>query len=380
MSNSSETRIWLSPPHMSGREQEYIQEAFAQNWIAPLGPNVTQFEKELSAFTHTRAAAALSSGTAAIHLALIALGVQRGDIVLCQSFTFAASAFPVQYVGAEPVFIDSEPLTWNMDPHLLELALQEYQQQGRKVAAILLVHLYGMPAQMDALFSIAANYRVPVIEDAAEALGSTYQVQPCGSFGKVGILSFNGNKIITTSGGGALISQDIDLVEQVRFLSTQAKEPYPWYEHRAIGFNYRMSNIVAGIGRGQMTVLEERVHQRRRIHDIYAEELSDIPGLSFLMEPEGSYSNRWLTTLLIDEALTGRKPEQIRMRLEEHNIESRPLWKPLHSQPVFAAARAFTNGISERLFQQGLCLPSGSALTDEQLRRICQLIKTLLNE
>ncbi len=373
---STNQRIWLSPPHMGGQELEFVKEAFESNWIAPLGPNVDGFEQQLQEVTHTRAAAALSSGTAALHLALRVLGVQPGDVVLCQSMTFAASAFPVVYEQAEPVFIDSEAGTWNMDPALLEQALQQYQQQGRRVAAIIVVHLYGMPAQMDQLLQLAAAYHVPVIEDAAEALGSTYQQQPCGSLGTLGILSFNGNKIITTSGGGALVGNHKELVDKARFLSTQAKDPFPHYEHSQIGFNYRMSNITAGIGRGQLLVLPERVAQRRAVCAFYQQELSGLPGLQFLEEPAGSFSNRWLTTALIDPQQSGGVTrETIRLKLEADNIEARPLWKPMHLQPVFRGAVSFLNGVSEQLFEQGLCLPSGSSLTTDELHRICSLIK-----
>ena len=373
---STNQRIWLSPPHMGGQELEFVKEAFESNWIAPLGPNVDGFEQQLQEVTHTRAAAALSSGTAALHLALRVLGVQPGDVVLCQSMTFAASAFPVVYEQAEPVFIDSEASTWNMDPALLEQALQQYQQQGRRVAAIIIVHLYGMPAQMDQLLQLAAAYHVPVIEDAAEALGSTYQQQPCGSLGTLGILSFNGNKIITTSGGGALVGNHKELVDKARFLSTQAKDPFPHYEHSQIGFNYRMSNITAGIGRGQLLVLPERVAQRRAVCAFYQQELSGLPGLQFLEEPAGSFSNRWLTTVLIDPQQSGGVTrETIRLKLEADNIEARPLWKPMHLQPVFRGAVSFLNGVSEQLFEQGLCLPSGSSLTTDELHRICSLIK-----
>jgi len=378
---SHKTRIWLSPPHMGGKELDFIKEAFDSNWIAPLGPNVNGFEQELQQATNTRAAAALSSGTAALHLALRVLGVQPGDVVLCQSMTFAASAFPVVYEQAEPVFIDSEPDTWNMDPQLLQQALEQYQKQGRRVAAIIVVHLYGMPAKMDEINALATAFGVPVIEDAAEALGSRYKEQPCGSLGRLGILSFNGNKIITTSGGGALVGNDIELVDQARFLSTQAKDPFPHYEHSQIGFNYRMSNITAGIGRGQLLVLPERVAQRRAVYEFYRKELGSLAGLHFIPEPEGCYSNRWLTTVLIDpQQAGGVTRETVRLKLEAENIESRPLWKPMHLQPVFREAVAFTNGVSEQLFEQGLCLPSGSSLTTDELHRICSLVKQCWNE
>ena len=362
---------------MGGREQDFVNEAFATNWVAPLGPNVDTFEKMLSEATNTKAAAALTSGTAALHLALRVLGIKQGDVVLCQSMTFAASAFPIVYEKAEPVFIDSEPDTWNMDPVLLEEALNDQKTQGKRVAAIVVVHLYGMPAKMNEILEIANKYEVPVIEDAAEALGSRYFDRPCGSLGQMAILSFNGNKIITTSGGGALVGNDQSKINEVRFLSTQAKDPFPHYEHSVIGFNYRMSNIVAGIGRGQMLVLPERVLRRRAIHEVYMNELAELPGLSFLTEPEGYYSNRWLTTITIDPARSnGVTREQVRLTLDSENIESRPLWKPMHLQPVFQEARAYVNGVSDDLFEKGLCLPSGTAMTNEELLRVCSLIKS----
>lgn len=366
---------------MGGKEQEFVKEAFETNWIAPLGPNVNGFEEQLKQYTGVEAAAALNSGTGALHLALITLGIQQGDIVLCQSLTFAASAFPIIYEKAIPVFIDSEPDTWNMDPVLLREALESYKSKGKKIAAIVVVHLYGMPAKMDEIMQLASQFEVPVIEDAAEALGSTYKGRACGGIGTMGILSFNGNKIITTSGGGALLSNHVQLVEHARFLSTQAKDPFPHYEHSQIGYNYRMSNITAGIGRGQMLVLDERVEKRRAIHERYIQELSNLPGVTFLPEPTGAFSNRWLTTILIDPAVSrGVTGEMIRLRLDEENIESRPLWKPMHLQPVFKGAASFVNGISELLFAQGLCLPSGSSLTEEEQQHICSLIKLCWNE
>jgi len=374
-------RIWLSPPHMGGKEQEFVKEAFETNWIAPLGPNVNGFEEQLKQYTGVEAAAALNSGTGALHLALITLGIQQGDIVFCQSLTFAASAFPIIYEKAIPVFIDSEPDTWNMDPVLLREALELYKSKGKKIAAIVVVHLYGMPAKMDEIMQLASEFEVPVIEDAAEALGSAYKGRACGGIGTMGILSFNGNKIITTSGGGALLSNHTQMVEHARFLSTQAKDPFPHYEHSQIGYNYRMSNITAGIGRGQMLVLDERVEKRRAIHERYIQELSSLPGVTFLPEPTGSFSNRWLTTILIDPVVSGGVTgEMIRLRLDEENIESRPLWKPMHLQPVFKGAASFVNGISESLFAQGLCLPSGSSLTEEEQQHICSLIKLCWNE
>ena len=372
-------KIWLSPPHIGGKEQLYINEAFKDNWIAPFGPNLTEFEQQLSGYLNVKTAGAFSSGTAALHLAMEVLSVKRGDIVLCQDLTFAASAFPVVYAGAEPVFIDSEMQTWNIDPALLEKAIADLAQRGKKPAAIIVVHLYGMPAMMQEILAIAGKYEIPVIEDAAEALGSVYFNKSCGSMGRLGILSFNGNKIITTGGGGALISNDESLIQRASYLSNQAKENTPYYLHRSIGFNYRMSNIAAGIGRGQMEVIGERVAKRRQIFDFYHDTLSDIRGVEFLEEPSGHYSNRWLTTILINPDETGGiTNENIRQLLEKRNIESRLLWKPMHQQPVFKDCTAYLNGCSELLFSRGLCLPSGSSLTRSQLHRIVGLIRGIL--
>jgi dTDP-4-amino-4,6-dideoxygalactose transaminase len=371
-------KIWLSPPHMGETEFEYVTEAFHTNWIAPLGPNVDGFEADLSSFTGAGHVAALSSGTAALHLALILLGVAHGDEVICQSMTFSASANPIVYQGATPVFVDSEPDTWNMDPLLMEMAIKERLSKGKKVKAIIPVHLYGMPAKMDEIMQIAAEYGIPVIEDAAEALGSVYKGKACGTLGRLGVLSFNGNKIITTSGGGALLGDDEEIIRQARFLATQARDPAPHYEHSHIGFNYRMSNVCAGIGRGQMQVLNCRISQRRANYLRYAKQLSALPGLQFTIEPEDCFSNRWLTTILVDPALSGGiTREDIRLELERANVESRPLWKPMHLQPVFSTAPAYVNSVAEDLFSKGLCLPSGSSLMPEQLDRIAELIKAL---
>jgi dTDP-4-amino-4,6-dideoxygalactose transaminase len=316
-------RIWLSAPHMSGYEQQFVAEAFESNWIAPLGPNVDAFEQQLADYIQVKAVTALNSGTAALHLALIEAGVKKDDVVLCQSLTFAASAFPITYLGAEPVFIDSELTTWNMDPVLLENALQELTIQGRRVAAIVVVHLYGMPAQMDSLLSIATKYNVPVVEDAAEALGASYKGRRCGSLGDLSVLSFNGNKIITTSGGGALLSNNKALADHAKFLSTQAKDPLPYYQHSETGFNYRMSNVTAGIGRGQMLVIDDRVRARRAHFALYEEVLKELPGIQFQPEAEGSFSNRWLTTFTIDPVVAAHVPvEKIRLHLESLNIET----------------------------------------------------------
>lgn len=361
---------------MGNQELAYVKEAFDTNWIAPLGPNVDGFEKDLSVYTKASHVAALSSGTAALHLALILLGVQYGDEVICQSFTFSASANPIVYQGAIPVFIDSESDTWNMDPELLETAIKQGIGRGKKPKAIILVHLYGMPAKINEILDIAQEYDIPVIEDAAEALGATYNGQFCGIFGTLGILSFNGNKIITTSGGGALIGNDAVLIQKARFLATQARDQAPHYEHSHIGYNYRMSNVCAGIGRGQMLVLNERVAQRRANFDFYVNALKDLPGIEFLQEREGYFSNRWLTTIVVNEQLSGGvTAKDIYDNLALYNIESRPLWKPMHLQPVFSSAPAFVNGVSEDLFKRGLCLPSGSNLTSNELELVTGKIK-----
>jgi dTDP-4-amino-4,6-dideoxygalactose transaminase len=361
---------------MGGTEQEYVREAFDSNWIAPLGPNVNGFEKAIETFVGGGIhAACLSSGTAALHLALELLGVGPDDEVLCQSFTFSASANPIAYLGATPVFVDSEPETWNISPVLLEEAIQTRLKMGKKPKAIIAVHLYGMPYQHSAIREIAENYRIPVVEDSAEALGSTYKGQSCGTLGDIGILSFNGNKIITTSGGGALLTRQAEWKEKAVFLSTQARDAAPHYQHSHIGYNYRMSNVLAGIGRGQMEVLPQRVAARRRNFEVYQSELSGVPGLEFLPEPAGAFSNRWLTTVLTPSYETR---EHIRLALEEENIESRPLWKPMHLQPVFSATPAYVNGVSEDLFSRGLCLPSGSNLTETDLERVMGIIKKTL--
>ena len=381
MSNSP--KIWLSSPHMGQNELKYVQQAFETNWIAPLGPHVDGFEKDLQDFTGTKHAAALSSGTAAIHLALVILGVQPGDLVICQSMTFSASANPIAYLGAKPVFVDSEKDTWNICPEVLEEAIKACESgkvsgKKQKPAAIIPVHLYGMPAKMDEIMALAKKYEIPVIEDAAEALGSTYKGKSCGSIGGLGILSFNGNKIITTSGGGALLSDTEWMIKKARFLATQARDEAPHYQHSHIGYNYRMSNVLAGIGRGQMEVLPERVKQRRKNFDFYKKALGGIEGISFLEEPEGFFSNRWLTCILVDPLKTGGiSREDIREFLMQDNIESRPLWKPMHMQPVFAKAPYFGAKVAEELFENGLCLPSGSNLKEEDLERVVEGVKRL---
>lgn len=374
------SKVWLSSPHLGENEIKYVNEAFSTNWIAPLGPNVDAFENQISSFLNVKEAVSLSSGTAALHLALVACGVKQDDIVLCQSFTFAASAFPIQYLGAQPVFIDSEKETWNMDPLLLEESITDYIKIGKKPAAVIVVHLYGMPAKMNEIVAICAKYNIPIIEDAAEALGSVYDDKKCGSIGKIGILSFNGNKIITTSGGGALVSNYSEIINKVRHISAQAKESAPYYLHKEIGYNYRMSNVCAGIGRGQMEVLNDRVHKRREIFEVYQKELKDINGLHFLDEPKGSFSNRWLTTVVFDPTVFKKETnEKIRKGLESVNIETRPLWKPLHQQPVFKTCKAYLNGVSDYLFENGLCLPSGSNMNDDVISLIIKEIRIQLS-
>jgi dTDP-4-amino-4,6-dideoxygalactose transaminase len=392
MTSNLKHRIYLSPPHMGCKEMNYVNEAFKTNWIAPLGPNVNSFEKELATYISANYAAALSSGTAAIHLALLLLDVQPGDYVICQSFTFSATANPIRYLGAVPVFVDSESDTWNMCPQLLEQAIQacmvgkfefcgskNMNLKPAKPKAIIPVDLYGMPAKLDKILNLAEKYDIPVIEDAAEALGSELYGKKCGTFGLFGVLSFNGNKIITTSGGGALISDNEELIERARFLATQARDPAPHYQHSQIGYNYRMSNVLAGIGRGQLMVINDRVLQRRSNYNFYFELFKDKNGISLLQEPDGFYSNRWLTVILVNPEETGGVTREIiRLTLENDNIESRPLWKPMHLQPIFSDTIFFTNGISEMLFKVGLCLPSGSNMTEEDKKRIADTINNLL--
>jgi len=369
-------KIWLSSPHMSGNEMKYIESAFAENWIAPLGPNVNGFEKELAEYLKIEHVAVLSSGTAALHLALIILGIKRDDEVLVSSFTFSASVNPVLYQYATPVFVDSEKNTWNMSPELLEEAIKDRIEKDKKPKAVILVHLYGMPAKLDEIMQIAGKYDIPVIEDAAEALGSTYKGKKLGTFGTFGIFSFNGNKIITTSGGGALVSENKEYIEKSRFLATQARDVAPHYQHSQIGYNYRMSNIVAGIGRGQLEVIDERVEARRKNHDFYRNIFQNIKGVDFLEEPDNNYfSNFWLTTITIDQDKTqGISRETLRLAFEKENVESRLLWKPMHLQPVFKDYPAYLNGVSENLFEIGLCLPSGSNLSDTDKDRIKSVI------
>lgn len=369
-------RIWLSSPHLGDKEREFVTEAFDTNWVSPLGPNVNGFEDDLSNYLgEGMHVAALSSGTAALHLALILLGVKQGDEVICQSMTFSASANPIVYQGATPVFVDSEQETWNISPYWLEQAIKDRLAKGKKPKAIIPVHLYGMPAKMDEINKIAGEYDIPVVEDAAEALGSSFNGRKMGTFGEMAILSFNGNKIITTSGGGALVSKNKEYIEKTKFLATQARDPAPHYQHSHIGYNYRLSNISAGIGRGQMLVLDERVKRRREIFQKYMEAFEDY-GIESQKELAGMFSNRWLTAIVLNDK--GTINEKLREALAKENIESRPLWKPMHLQPVFEGTPFYGDGTSEALFAKGLCLPSGSNMTERELDMVIEKIKEIL--
>ena len=372
-------RIFLSFPHLSGYEMKYIEEAFKESWVVPLGPNVDMFEQRLGDYLGESHVVALSAGTAAIHIGLVMLGVEQGDEVLCQSFTFSASANPVVYQGAKPVFVDSEPDTWNMSPDALEEAIiDRHRVTGRYPKAIVVVHLYGMPAKMDEIMAVAGRYGIPVLEDAAEALGSEYRGRKCGTIGRYGALSFNGNKVITTSGGGALICPTADAAARVKFLVTQAREKVPYYYHKVIGYNYRLSNVSAGIGCGQMEVLADRVERRREIHGLYAKLLGDIPEVRVHGNPSSDVnSNFWLTTILFDERL-GFTPEDLRQYLDTNNIESRWLWRPMNMQPVYVDAPFYGDGTAERLFGHGLCLPSGSILTDDEIAAVADAVRTFV--
>lgn len=374
-------KIYLSSPHMGGTEQGYIKGAFAANWIAPLGPNVTEFENSLQSYLGEGShVAALSSGTSAIHLALILLGVQRGDEVICQSMTFSASANPIAYLGATPVFVDSEPETWNMSPQHLEEAINDRMAKGKKPKAIIAVHLYGMPYKVDAIDAISKKYGIPIIEDSAEALGSSYKGQKCGTFGDVSILSFNGNKIITTSGGGALVSKNVQHKINAVFLATQARDEAPHYQHSQIGYNYRLSNICAGIGRGQMEVLDKHVALRREMNKFYREIFSNNSHIKVFEEPSQEYfSNHWLSCISFLDTNGNKNPEGLRLALLDENIESRPLWKPMHLQPVFKDAPFYGNKTSESVFKNGLCLPSGSNLDEKDRERIEKTILAYIN-
>jgi dTDP-4-amino-4,6-dideoxygalactose transaminase len=372
-----QNKIWLSSPHMGGTEEKFVKEAFDTNWVAPLGPNVNGFEADLKEYLgNQKEVGALSSGTAAIHLGLIILGVKSGDEVLCQSMTFSASANPIRYLGAIPVFIDSENKTWNLCPIALEEAIKDRIAKGKKPKVIIAVHLYGMPYQVEAIHSIAEKYDIPVLEDSAEALGSSYKRKKCGNFGEIGILSFNGNKIITTSGGGALVASSKIIKEKVIYLSTQARDDAPHYQHSEIGYNYRMSNICAGIGRGQMEVLDKHVGFRRNMHYFYQRLFQDIPSVQLFKEPSEDYfSNHWLSAITIDtEKSKGKTAEQLRLHLDTFNIESRPLWKPMHLQPVFEHFPYYGGNVAQDLFKNGLCLPSGSNLIKEDRNRIDKAI------
>ncbi len=392
---STNPKIWLSSPHMSGKEREYVQDVFDANWVAPVGPQLLEFENKLRSFAGNHHLAALSSGTAALHLALILLGVKKDDFVICQSLTFSASANPIRYQGAHPIFVDSEADTWNMCPNQLDIAIQQclngevYSPSGKEIKtggklpkAIVPVHLYGMPANMKDIKEVADKYGIPIIEDAAEALGATLHDKYCGSFGDFGIFSFNGNKIITTSGGGALISSNEAEIKRARFLATQAREDAPHYEHKVVGYNYRLSNVSAAIGIGQVEVLEERVNQRRSNYAYYLEALGELPGVSFLEEPSGYFANRWLTTILIDPKKSGGiDREQVRLKLEDENIESRPIWKPMHKQPVFQdCGYVGESKIAETIFENGLCLPSGSNLEKTDLNRVAVVFKEIFDK
>lgn len=376
-------KIWLSSPHMGENEQQFVKEAFETNWIAPLGPNVTGFEQDLENYLcNDSNVAALSSGTAAVHLGLILLGVQTGDEVLCQSFTFSASSYPIIYQGATPVFVDSEPETWNICPIALENAIIDRIANGKKPKAIIAVHLYGMPFKVDKILSISQKYAIPVLEDSAEALGSTYKGKKCGTFGEIGVLSFNGNKIITTSSGGAIVTKTKDLKEKSIFLATQARDKAPHYQHSEIGYNYRLSNICAGIGRGQMQVLDNRVEARRKMHQFYVDYFKEIDGVEVFCEPNANYfSNHWLSAIIINpKKLNGKNRENLRLHLEKENIESRPLWKPMHLQPVFEKFPYYGNKVCKNLFENGLCLPSGSNLSEEDRNRILVSFKSFFEE
>lgn len=373
-------KIYLSSPHMGGNELKYVQEAFDTNWIAPLGPNVDNFERELATYNRITHAAALSSGTAALHLALINMGVTDGDEVLCSSFTFSATANAIYYQRATPIFIDSEKETWNMCPLMLEEAIKDRLAKGIKPKVCILVHLYGMPSNMEGIMDVLSRYEIPLIEDAAEALGATYKGQKMGTFGTIGIYSFNGNKIITTSGGGALVSNNEEFVKHARFLATQARDQAPHYQHSHIGFNYRMSNIVAGIGRGQLEVLDRWINLRRENHQWYKKMFEPYDFIELFSEPNADYySNHWLSCILVHPNKKGITREKIRLAMETENIECRPLWKPMHLQPIFARYPMYANGVSEMLFNLGLCLPSGSNLTNEEKERIEMGLKAILS-
>lgn len=372
-------RIYLSPPHMTGREMDFIRDVFESNWIAPLGPHVDAFEQEMASYIGIKSALALSSGTAAIHLGLKLLGVKQGDVVFCSSLTFSASVNPVMYLGATPVFIDSDPATWNMCPEALKLAFEAAEKEGRLPKAVIVVDLYGQSADYDPIIEICDHYGVPVLSDATEALGATYKDKKCGSLGKLATLSFNGNKIITTSGGGMLVSDNEEMLAKARFWATQARDPAPHYQHSEVGYNYRLSNILAAVGRPQLEEIETRVQKRREIFDRYKEAMGSVPGVGFMPEAPYGRANRWLSVMTLDPGITGLKPMDIIQKLAEHNIESRPVWKPMHLQPVFEKYSFFTSekgkSFGETAFETGLCLPSGTNLAESEQDRVISLIK-----
>ncbi len=380
---NSSKRIWLSPPHLNGSELKYIKDAIHKNWVTTAGENIDEFEKSLQKYTNTKYVVALNSGTSAIHLGLILLGVKEGDEVICPTLTFAATANPIVYLKATPVFIDSEEKTWNINPVLLKDFILKQLKKNKKPKAIIVVHLYGQPALMNEILTISQEFNIPILEDAAEALGSYFYYNSnkimAGAGSEIGILSFNGNKIITTSGGGALLTNDKSLAEKALYLATQARDLLPYYHHQEIGYNYRMSNISAGIGCGQMENINEKVSVKRNIFEFYKNEFIKFPFIKFQPEPDGTYSNHWLSTILI-EKISGITPEMLRLELEKNNIESRPLWKPLHLQPVFNDCKYYgEDNIAESLFKTGLCLPAGTQLNEIDLQKICKIIKTLLN-
>lgn len=367
-------RIYLSPPHMDGCEIENVKVAFEKNWIAPVGPDINNFEQDFCRYTGAEHALALSSGTAAIHLALLVSGIKTGDVVFCSTFTFAGSAFPIRYIGAEPVFVDSESESWNIDPELLRTAIKKELKKGKRLGAVIVVHLYGQSANLKEIKKICNEFNVSLIEDAAESLGAYNGTMHTGTLGEFGVYSFNGNKIITSSGGGMLVGKDKSKIDMARSLATQAREPQAHYEHIMVGYNYRMSNICAAIGRGQLSVINERIRRKRQIFDIYKDKLDGVGGIRFMPRDRFGRGNCWLTCLEYPGETT---PERIRLALEKENIESRPLWKPMHLQPVFASATAYCNGVSEKLFQNGLCLPSGTAMTDDDIDTVTKFIKDI---
>ena len=375
----SNSKVWLLAPDIGEEEMQYVKDAFETNWVAPLGPNVDGFEDELSSLFHNKKVHLLSSGTAAIHLALQALNVQQDDVVLCQSFTFAGSAFPILYQKAKPVFIDSEQQTWNIDPNYLEEAILHYQKKGIQPKAIIPVHLYGMPANMNDILSLSIKYEIPIIEDAAEAMGSIYYDEQCGTIGDIGIVSFNGNKIITTSGGGAIISSSKKVNEYVKYLSNAARENCHYYLHNNIGYNYRMSNVLAGIGRGQLKNLDKKIEAKRFIYSTYKAILSDVDGITFLDEPDNSFSNRWLTNVTFSKEILERiSLEKIKANFDKLNIETRFLWNPMHLQPVFKNAKYFGSNVSEDLFKSGLCLPSSTSLEIDEIAEVAKILKGMV--